>query len=243
MGDALAGILFGDKTPWVLTLLVAAAGWTTVRTVDRLSSAPFLEYRIDTTSPRGTNGFVSVRIRNVTAKQRFDCFNLLVTTPDLQRSKFFGPADRYSQALHGTVLSLTKLSRVHEYEWDIQFTNIFPGADVTANIPVLQEGIPKLLVQPCAAQQTNKAKEEDKKADSDDDEAQKRSFDPPILVERTVETWFVENEVRVLWGALILWLITLVVLKALSTRATTGSSTPRSSECHDCKENGHDEGY
>ncbi|HEX5682741.1 MAG TPA: hypothetical protein VFY73_01790 [Ideonella sp.] len=227
-----------------MTLFAAAVGWTTIRTADRLSSAPFVEYRIEQSTPPGPNGLVSVRIRNITATQRFGCFNLLVATPDLQRSDFFGPAEGYTQVLRGTVLAQTRLARVRGYEWDVQFTDISPGADIAANIPVKKPGTPKLLIRPCLTVASATSAEADRKAAREDEGEEAETSKPlpaPILVEQTIETWFVENEIRLLWAAMFVWLLALMALKLLSSWSHARSTEPRLAAVSGGKENGHDE--
>jgi hypothetical protein len=208
---------FSDKAPLVLTLFVAAIGWTTVRTTDRLSSTPFLEYRLDPAELKPAKPAVDVRVRNITTQHTFRCVRVMVVEPQLAMTKFFGARAEGTQVLRGTVLAKSDVLRAQDHEWEVEFTDLGPGADIAFRVPLVSYELPKLLFRTCPPRATI----ED--ADEDDGSApgpgKSKGMPSPVLVEQSFQTWFVEHEIPVLWSVLIVWLMLLVVRSMLTVES------------------------
>jgi hypothetical protein len=207
---------FSDKAPLVLTLFVAAIGWTTARTTDRLSSTPFLEYRLDPAELKPAKPAVDVRVRNITTQHTFGCVRVMVVEPQLAMKKFFGARAEGTQVLRGTVLAKSDVLRAQDHEWEVEFTDLGPGADIAFRVPLVSYELPKLLFRTCPPRATAEDSDEDDESAAGPDKSKEGGKPPsPVLVEQSFQTWFVEHEIPVLWSVLVVWLMLLIARSML----------------------------
>jgi hypothetical protein len=224
----IRSFLINDKAPFVVTLFVAALSWTAIRTSDRLASIPFIEYRtLLVKSEQGVSG-IELRLRNITAASKFECFLLTLVARRHDTLKFADPKDQQHR-LRGTVFSSLKVTRSKVDEWDVEAKNLAPGADISLFVPATGAGEPAVLGSACANVPTvfeaSPTEGADKKA------ASKIAPEAvPILVERSFATRFVEYEIEILWLALSLWLILMLQLFAATERAERLRLAQRSKE-------------
>jgi hypothetical protein len=213
----IKSFLLNDKAPLVVTLFVAALSWTAIRTSDRLASIPFIEYRVEPAkNEQGISG-IELRLRNITAANKFDCFLLTLWTRRHDTLKFGDPKQQQHR-LRGTVFATLTATPSRSGEWNIEARNLAPGADISLFVPATGTGDPAVLgsacVQVATVFDTGSAESADKKAKS------KGAPDAvPILVEQSLATRFVEYEIKILWLALGLWLILMLTLFAATERA------------------------
>jgi hypothetical protein len=107
------------------------------------------------------------------------------------------------------VFSLLTATKAKPAEWEIEATNLAPGADIAMFIPGVGSGTPLVLVQPCVVRidiASDAKRSEDAK-----DEKKPAAAATPILVERGLTTAFVEYEIAILWSALLVWLLAMVL--------------------------------
>jgi hypothetical protein len=201
-----------EKAPYVMTVFVAAVAWTSIRTADRLSSVAFIEYELGSPGA-GRDQKVEIRLRNITQAAVFPCFIMTVASAD-PSTLAFGPSEQWDQILRGTVLVQGTPRRAEKDEAEIEIKNFSPGADFALRLPTLGQGSPRLLVRECSAL-TAEPSSGESKADKKDKPS---SGAPPILVHRSLATFFVEWEIAVLWSILAAWGVALAV--ALSLRKT-----------------------
>lgn len=202
-----------EKAPYVVTLFVAALAWTTVRTSDRLSSVPFVEYRITPERSESGQSGVELRLRNVTAASKFDCF-LLLLAPHKDASLKFGDLKDMDVRLRGTVLARPEPTHANEYEWEIKISKMSPGADLSLFIPSSGSGNAAVLVSPCPNEVSTAvpaADNEAKKGVEKNEAPKSAAPSPPILIERSGLTFFVEYEIAILWVGLGGWLLLMLV--------------------------------
>jgi hypothetical protein len=208
MLPSLVHFLASDKAPYIVTLFVAAVAWTSVRTADRLSGTPFVEYRItDQRSDAGRT--LEIRVRNITQSAMFPCFQLMVASPD-SRSLTLLPSDQWDQVIRGTVLVLGSPKRAVHDEAVIEIQNLYPGGDFAVKLPVKGAGDPRLLAKGCAPMP---AAPSDSGADANKSKALGLSPAPPILIPLSARTFFVEWEMTILWATLVLWGVLMLVVQ------------------------------
>lgn len=214
MLSSLVKLLASEKAPYIVTLFVAAVAWTSVRTAERLSGTPFVEYRID--DQRTDKGrSLEFRLRNITQSAMFPCFQLMVVPADVQ-SLELQPSEQWDQIIRGTVLVLGTYQRAVRDEAVIEIENLFPGGDFAVRIPVKGTGDPRLLATSCAATQSSSPAPS---AETSKPKPAAAPPAPPILVPRSARTFFVEWEMAILWAALASWgILMLVVLLAKPRR-------------------------
>jgi len=202
--------LRADKAPYVVTLFVAALGWTALRTSDRLSNFPFVEYSFSEDSANTA----AVRLRNVTSGQTFHCFIVEQVT----QGKFGADVDQ-RVIYWGSVAADVKLAYAGGMNWRWEIKNFMPGADVSLGAPWKKQAQLKVLVRPCEMSlgYTN-GKEQ---------EGGGKPGLTPVLIGRSVVTWYVEHELGVLWSGLVAWLFALIGLNALQQTPAASRRTRR----------------
>lgn len=212
--SSIASALRAEKAPYVVTLFVAVLGWTALRTSDRLSNTPFVEYSVQNQSTGETSGgyLATVRLRNVTSAQTFDCF----IVEQLTRGNF-GEAVNQRVVYRGAVASNATVSVAQPRNWQWQVKDFMPGTDISLSAPMRAPADFKVLVRPCenAGAAANATEKEG---------GGKPKRATPIFLERSMVTWYVEHELAVLWGGLVAWLFFLIFLNGL--RQPTPSPSP-----------------
>lgn len=199
-----------DKAPYVVTLFIAALGWTALRTSDRLQQTPFIEYRTaqEAIQQKGGAKYAVVQLRNVTTAHSFECFRLeLVGPPNAFTST---PANLYF-AYRGTVAARAKVELAQASNWRWEVRDFASGADILVGAPLQGNSAFQVMVRPCDAPAVAEAK------DGGKDGAKVKPPAAPVLLERSLQTWYVEYELLLLWIGLLLWLVALVVINALKS--------------------------
>ena len=201
------GFLGSEKAPFIVTLFIAALSWTAIHTSERLSSTPFVEYRIAPThSESGVQG-IEIRLRNITASSRFDCFGLTLVTRRQETLKF-GDAKSQQHHLRGTVFASLTVKQAKDNEWGIDVANLSPGADIALFVPTSGDGSPVVLASSCPSVPVMPKGGEK----GDADKGEKPAAAVPVLIQRSFTTFFVEYEITILWGALVAWLALMLFL-------------------------------
>jgi hypothetical protein len=109
--------MFSEKTPYVVTVVVAILGWLVTHFSDRVLDSPTIEYSIDV-APTNNDNVVEVSISNVTRDVAFKDLTILLS-----------PAD-------GSILSGFRVVPVEPaYEGDNP-----PGTEGVFTFPVIQPG-------------------------------------------------------------------------------------------------------
>lgn len=198
---SLVGDFFrSEKAPYVVTLFVAALTWTMLRTSDRLVNTPFIEYRIDPVRIDNKLDGVEIRFRNITPSSSFECFLVTVASSSPDKLRFGDPTVQ-RHFLRGTVAAALTVTRAKPDEWEIQATDLLPGADIALQVPVIGKDEPRIMVRQCL--------EDEPGIKSEDREGSKKKTSPrpgiPTLLHRSLTTWFVEFELLILWAALGVW--------------------------------------
>ncbi len=228
-------MFMAEKAPYIVTLFAAAFSWLTIRTADRLSSIPFVEYSVASAENDGHPGVV-VHLRNITLGSKFSCLQLTLGIRQGGTLKFGDPKDQ-QVILRGTVLSTLKLVTPLPEEWDIQINNLSPGADVSLFVPTTGKGSPAALIGSCSA--SDSGYEKTAGGETDDEKATRRSGgELPVLVERSLTTVFVEHELCFLWSALLVWLVIMVVPIWISHRKGRRPTNGNSAEAADVDNTG-----
>lgn len=213
MLPSLVKLFASEKAPYIVTLFVAAVAWTSVRTAERLSGTPFVEYRID--DQRTDKGrSLEFRLRNITQSAMFPCFQLMVASADVQ-SLALQPSEQWDQVIRGTVLVLGTYQRAVRDEAVIEIENLFPGGDFAVRIPVKGTGDPRLLARNCAPKQSSGVASS---AEPSKSKPAAASQAPPILVPRSARTFFLEWEMAILWAALASWGILMLAVLLVKPR-------------------------
>lgn len=195
--------LFGDKAPLYATLFFTALAWTFVRTIDQLAATPFVEYRIDphagdfTVAP-GQNA-LGIRLRNMTEAKAVNCMTLYVYA----RNDKFNFLDANSFMRRGTLFTNGESRILDVYTAEISLTEFPPGGDIEFGFATRGEGALALQVKGC-------------------DGATATS--PPIIVERSLQTWMIVYQLQLIWAALLLWAAFLVIMSAARSRTTDSRS-------------------
>jgi hypothetical protein len=215
--SVLRGFLFSEKAPYVVTLFVAAAAWASIRTADRLSDTPFIEYQITTVRLEPAR-VLEVRLRNLTRSTAFQCFQLTIVSADTKRLSFGAP-ETWDQVLRGTVLVLGTARTSDAREAVMEIQNLYPGGDFALRLPVRGDGEPRLLARGCPG-----ASPANVTQGAEQDKAKGGGSTPlPILVAASARTFFVEWEITILWTALVGWGILMLI--ALGLRGAKATST------------------
>lgn len=203
-GAMLVSSLQAEKAPYVVTLFVAALGWTALRTSDRLLQTPFVEYQTkkDVVPHTGSGKYALVQLRNVTTIQSYECFLLEFVGPS---SAFDSGATNFHIAYNGTVAVNVGVITNSDSNWRFKVQDFMPGADVVVGVLANERAPFRVMVRPCEATPSVDPKDESKA---------KRNV-TPVLLERSFHTWYVEYELLVLWVGLLLWLLMLVCIHAL----------------------------
>lgn len=208
-GGSLVGSLQAEKAPYVVTLFVAALGWTALRTSDRLQQTPFVEYRTthEAVQQKGGARYALVHIRNVTTAHSFDCFRLEFVGPP---NAFGAVAANSYFSYRGTVASRARVELAQSANWRWEVKDFMSGADMVLGVPLQGDTRFQVMTRPCDAAPAAEAKGEGAK-----DGAKSKTPAAPLLLERSLQTFYVEYELALLWIGLLVWLMTLVVLNAL----------------------------
>ena len=111
-------VLGGEKAPYAVTLFVAGG---------RVDGGPHCgsseQHTICGVSVRTRSGQrqrgIRLRLRNVTAATRFECF-LLTLTPHAGETLKFGDAALHEARLRGTVFARPIVVRAEPYEWEVR---------------------------------------------------------------------------------------------------------------------------
>jgi hypothetical protein len=217
----LKELFTSEKAPYIATLFVAALSWVTVRTIDRLTGTPFIEYRITQgSSDTGASGVV-LRIRHITESSRFECVLLTVATRAQETLKFGDPLEQ-RHGIRGTALTLLTVRITKPDEWVVEATNVAPGTDNTLFIPTSGSGSPVAMVQPCVPR--SEVAEGAAEAGAEKGE-QRAAGQGPVLIEAGVRTFLVQHELELLWGALLAWLLLLIPYASAHKQTPAGTST------------------
>lgn len=189
---------YSDKAPIVITLLAAAIGWATVRTAEKLSETPFLEYRLESSvDDKGAN-WVELRFRNITRKFSFKCLSVSLLAPNGSREEIF--TGEHVQVIRSIVAPVSREEpgkTADEIAFD--FKNLSPGADIAVKLQTVRNVMPSVVVAACR--------------DSNIDE------NAPHIVPASFQTWFVEHEFEAIWGAIAIWLFAVVAILSFKPNA------------------------
>ena len=165
-----------------------------------------------------------MRIRNITQASRFDCFTITLVARRSE-SLVLGDAAGQQHQLRGTVFASFTVKLAKPNEWEIEATNISPGADIALFVPATGIGKPAVLASSCAGVLTVEAgakEDEEKKVKS-----KVSAGVLPVLVEQSQLTWFVDYEIAILWSALALWAALMFMsMNMVRNRQTTAPRTP-----------------
>lgn len=205
-------IVLTDKAPYIITIFVAALAWTVVRTVDRLSALPVIEYQTSAQSSDFLDSqpgqMSTVRLRNITLATTFECLIFVVQADPPGGAYVFGrPADsRY--IVRGTAIASGAVTVETPYLAQIKVTKFWPGSDLEFGVTSFGNGTISTKVQRC------RIEDESHPASADTSVAGKPEKDSPfpILLEKGWQTSFVEHETYWLWGALLIWVALLAIL-------------------------------
>lgn len=208
--------LFSDKAPYIITVFVAALAWTVVRTVDRLSGLPVIQYQ---TSVHSTDFLDSqagqmsaIRLRNITSTTTFECLIFVVQAePPGGAYVFDKPADsRY--IVRGTAVSSGTVTVETPYLVQIKLERFWPGSDIEFGVTSFGNGAMTTKVQRC------RTEDEPQRAFAGVSVVGKPEKDSPfpVLLENGWQTSFVEHETYWLWGTLLLWAVLLPILSVVS---------------------------
>lgn len=221
---SLVGDFFrSEKAPYVVTLFVAALAWTMLRTADRLVNTPFIEYRIDPVKIDNKLDGIEIRFRNITPSSSFECFLVTVASDSTEKLRFGEPASQ-KHVLRGTVAAALTVTRAKPNEWEIQATDVLPGADIALRVPVIGKDQPRIMVRQC--------REEGPVVKSEDREGSGKKASPrpvvPTLLQRSLTTWFVEFELLILWAALSVWFAAMAGVILVKKPASSASTLQKS---------------
>jgi hypothetical protein len=205
-----------DKAPYIITVFFAALAWTVVRTVDRLSGLPVIQYQ---TSVQSTDFLDSqagqmstIRLRNITSATTFECLIFVVQAePPGSTYVFDKPADsRY--IVRGTAVASGTVTVETPYLVQIKLERFWPGSDIEFGVTSFGNGAMTTKVQRC------RTEDEPQSAFAGVGVVGKPEKDSPfpVLLENGWQTSFVEHETYWLWGALLLWGLLLVILLIVS---------------------------
>src|SRR5258708_4346482 len=145
--------LFTDKAPYLITLFVAALAWTVVRTVDRLSGLPVIQYQMSVQSTDfvdSQSGQMStIRLRNITSTTTFECMIFVVQAePPGGKYVFDKPADsRY--IVRGSAVASGTVTVETPYLVQIKLQRFFPGGDIEFGVTSFSNGALSTKVQRC----------------------------------------------------------------------------------------------
>ena len=208
--SVLKGFLSSEKAPYVVTIFVAAAAWASIRTADRLSDTPFIEYRLTDVSSTSSRT-LEVRLRNLTRSTAFQCFQLTIVSANVSRLSFGAP-ETWDQVLRGTVLVLGTAKKSNASEGVMEIQNFYPGGDFAVRIPVRGDGEPRLLARSCPVTSAIAS-------GADAEKYKGGAAGPlPILVAASAKTFFVEWEITILWSALVSWGLTMLLAYGIGSK-------------------------
>lgn len=193
-------VLAAEKAPFMLALFFAAAGWTVVRSTDRLSTLPLAEYQVSTAIDDQRVERTAIRLRNITSSSRFGCFNLTVAAA--ANSPFRIDVSKS----HSLIIGGGVLSRVSRVAWEREIARFdiqefAPGADIEIVLRSQGGDEPRLLVSSCQTEMPASSAAE------------------PILVKKSLKSWLVENEILILWALLGVWLVALIAMFGAQRRS------------------------
>ena len=211
--------LLTDKAPYLITLFFAALAWTVVRTVDRLSSLPVIQYQMSPQSADFVDSQLgqmsTIRLRNITLTTTFECLIFVIQAEPPGGKYFFGkPADnRY--ILRGTAVASGTVTVEAPYLTQITMQRFWPGSDIEFGVTSFGNGTMSTKVQRCRTDDesqpipatVNAPEKSDKEAPF------------PVLLEEGWQTSFVEHETYWLWSALLLWAVFLAIALGLGACA------------------------
>lgn len=196
----LVDIFGAEKAPYMLTIFIAAAGWTIVRTTDRLTGLPLAEYRVSEEGATDPHR-MAIRLRNITSAVKFGCFNLTVASAT-NSSLRFDVTKPHSILIRGGVLAKVAKQSLDADVALFKVQDFAPGADVELSWIVVGVDEPRLLISSCSA---------DRKGDSTNAKDSRAGDSEPILIRRSIKSMLVEYEMYVLWCGLAVWLALLLV--------------------------------
>ncbi|MGV3572450.1 MAG: hypothetical protein ACO1PB_17755 [Ramlibacter sp.] len=190
----------------MITLFIAALGWTGLRTSDRLTSSPFVEYELSERTvsvrpaqPSTTTKRAALRIRNITHDHAFGCFK--IDFVGSRKGAKLGHSDDQDQIYVGNVGATASVVISQPMLWQWEIKDFLPRADLVLLVPFDGTDLPRLLVRPCESRVPG--------APGSYGGSPGGAL-APALLPRSVLTRYVEHELMVLWTALGLWLLALV---------------------------------
>ena len=204
-GRFLFDLFAAEKAPYLVALFIAAVGWTIVRTTDRMSATPLVEYLVQTQVTAGNSSHTTVRVRNITTSVRFSCFELTVASVR-NSSLRFDPSQPHGLVIRGGVLSKVSKSATEPELARFIVQDFNPGADLEIGLKTAGNDSPRLLASPCLP--TSKENVE------------------PVLIERSPTSRLVEHELFFLWLGLLTWLVLILLMFAAQRSSIGGRSTP-----------------
>jgi hypothetical protein len=196
-----AASLFSEKAPYIITLFVAALGWTVNQTVSALTDSPTIAYKINWEQKGESHPKVACTVKNVTRTKQF------------KNLQFILIIDRFNQKgqFDNDSASIDPISP----SFNVASSEITPnGQAAHFDVPLLQPGWAMELSAtatqelPVNLQQTFK-----KPASNDSASNDSASNDSEVvrMVPFGIETWIVEHEIQCLIGMAVLWLASVTV--------------------------------
>ena len=213
-----------EKMPYVITILIAALGWTVVRTADRFASLPFIEFSI---VQSGADS--SIRLKNITNDKAFECVMVLFALSDDKNVPLeFAPQNPTKMAIRGHTLfkSSPRLSN-SPTEIVQEISGFGPGSDMELTFQAKNEaGRLRVFASQCEnslgddTSGKNADESRDKstgKEDSGESQKAKSKF-APILIERSWKTFFVQYDIEILWFAMFIWICMFSVFSIVASK-------------------------
>jgi hypothetical protein len=170
------------EAPYVLTLLVAALGWSVTHTVDRLTQMPIIEYKIHDPTKYGER-VIKCEVTNICDKV-FRDLNLyltvaqgkmlIISTPEIGFVKPIMPDPFRSKAAY------------------------IQGHNAAYFVPELQPL--------CSVSLETRAR-----GPGDVELRYYNGHEAIRLIEAGFQTWLVENEIEIMFGLIICWLLLLIL--------------------------------
>lgn len=218
--------LLTDKASYIITVFVAALAWTVVRTVDRLSGLPVIQYQTSVQSTdfvdSQTGQMSTIRLRNITLATTFECLILVVQAEPPGSAYVFDKPAENRYILRGTAVASGTVTVETPYLAQIKLQKFWPGSDIEFGVTSFGNGAMSTKVQRC------RSEDEPQPSSAGVSVAGKREKDPPfpVLLENGWQTSFVEHETYWLWGALASWAVLLAILLVFSAcRRDDGTAT------------------
>ena len=214
----MSRMLHDDKAPYFITIFIAAFCWTVVRTVDRLSALPLIEYSasISAQASGGSSNY-TLRLRNISNDKVFSCVKVILRVP--KESKFsFSISANPIPRLRGAMYVEPKVGQIAAGFAEIYLLNFSPGADLEYVFVGTGNDAIRLLAQICPA--IDEVPVGTAKLKGKEEGSTKTKSDAPthvLLIEKSLETSFIDNELAYLWSFLVLWGILMIALYAVDS--------------------------